>query len=59
MAIMQKYSKQQPKSGNESTLKKLIYNQFRLFVFCNRLKPLLWLLFRGIEKTRRAKKNEN
>jgi len=41
MALMQNYSKQQRKSGNESTLKKLNRNTFCRFVFNNGAKPLL------------------
>jgi hypothetical protein len=41
MALMQKYSKQQRQSGNESTLKKLNRNTFSRFVLNNGAKPLL------------------
>jgi hypothetical protein len=41
MALIQKYSKQQRKSGNESTLKKLNINAFLPIVLNNAAKPLL------------------
>jgi hypothetical protein len=53
---MQKYSKQQRKSGNESTLKKLNINMFGPIVLNYGLKPLLLLVFSGGVKSVPGKK---
>jgi len=54
--LMQKYSKQQRKSGNESTLKYLNINMLGLIVLNYGLKPLLPLVFRAGVKSVPGKK---
>jgi hypothetical protein len=57
MALMQRYSKQQRKSGNESTLKKLNIHAFLPIVLKNGAKPLLTLHYSTDGTTGTGKKN--